>query len=1554
MVEFNNIAVSGSYHWDPVTNNVYDFPLSDYFTYSQNTLYVHGLDFTYKGPDRGYHVWKWRYNDKVPISIANLHADPFYDDTYDSTTDGFVDASSNLWEDKLYTFRADKVYKIRFYNMDPRNFIQYRIPLDYINVLQECDAETSIGLTADCELYVNSLFWGEEDNVSLKLKLRDKRNPGTYLNLLDYQSLANPSAPLTHQVLEEWYDQVDPPAGGLNSTNLIAELVDPASLVYSTILNDFHNYEFVLTGDYRTDPNNAATEVLGAFTEQVVPIIPDNGLLPRSPRDCLNFTAKIGATRDCKIRWEELNITLPGSNPRPNIHYEILYNGAVVNQITYTNRAPFNIVSPVIQPSLGGTPEILDLTDADPIWFSRAPNFTFRITYYSEGTTRRQFQTTDALGNMITITPNIDISSDYRSNLPVDNDSCVPQAENCNLPQNNVFTIDPTTPELQGGQFYATSASGSLPNPTSSYFSGISDSHWLRTESSTDADGNITYTDIYGPSHPHDRGNYTGPIGTVGANTAFNYSELRLTVPLLEQFVEKALIDGDPDEDGTDTTTILTGNSRLVRIRPNFHVSTLDVYYDMRTTVWIDSLIENNANSTISNLAWHGSAYDQYKTSYDYTFTIYLKSVAPTSDLTNPIYDPNPYSTRTNDTVIPITDNRQLSRSTVQTYLWDMDWKLDIKEIINTGYTWRSWDRYTSASHDNRPSYGWRDHSNVRDATNTLTWRGNWQTCSRTMVVQLPECSIVNLQPHPQPPNDEEKFDTDGNGTQENVYVYPVGASDQRTVLKMVNPNVFGLKTDNANHPEFSIRGGTPFPYITYDVNGVPRPPQNFDSGQYYNGDPNITRSTLDMNSHIPAGGSYEYREPTTPINLPGKYLLIWKTKWQTDGQGSGAWNGKEHVDDKCFGQATTPIFIWADPPLCKIEYTLFEVGDPDTEVIVTLTNPNQAPLDIRSAEYTINRSGGSPDNHSGNGLLNSNPITILSSPSGNQIHAHTPHPFPYHSHSSPGSVHSHRPYPSYYTPHVYPASSPHNHSSSQPHSHFPARSANSPSHFAPPTQPLVPPPPSVGAHITPPNPTTHVHGWPWQAGVNNTHYSPRPTLTHTHPPPTPPPTSHSHTMRSHYHNPLSSHANLHPPQIGAGSDVVLKSVKRPMTNGVYDFSWKINTNMGNESWTTLDFASGAAEQNSWFENLNERITTAGPNGTIECKEKLRIAVRPYLKVFYGDVNAGGYFGRNEQYDACADDNVIRTWSPTVSREPKGYVAAHSEGSTIGDAKGSSVKHSVQAYDIIGGFYSSSQRTTQAPQPLKGLTLHNNNSADEFGGGFARPSCVGNYWREVTELAEEENLGTNDIEIDISTDLEANDRKRYILKPNQKLILKNSSLNLDNLKATLFVESEGNVYIKNNIINNDSSSARWEDPSQIGYITIIAKGNIYIDPSVSQIDAVLVAYPKEYSTTLGTNIAYGGEIWTCYFDGMNQISHFTRCNQNSLVINGALIAQKVRFGRIHKSVKQATGTPEDENYHSASETVNLLPEFLIGTPELPIFADQVYKSDSISVQAPNF
>ena len=418
--------------------------------------------------------------------------------------------------------------------------------------------------------------------------------------------------------------------------------------------------------------------------------------------------------------------------------------------------------------------------------------------------------------------------------------------------------------------------------------------------------------------------------------------------------------------------------------------------------------------------------------------------------------------------------------------------------------------------------------------------------------------------------------------------------------------------------------------------------------------------------------------------------------------------------------------------------------------------------------------------------------------------------------------------------------------------------------------------------------------------------------------------------------------------------------------DGEYDYEWRIVTNMGQERWTTLE---NTANQNSWFENPDERITTEGPDGgtptgvtPLPCEEQIRVVVKPYFKVFHGDVGAGGYFGQAAKYDSCGegDDTIIKTSS---SSGIDGFILGHSSGTGPSNARGSSVKHGTQSYGIISGFYSASQRTA-APSALKGLSFSNTNNAHDYGGVFGEPSCVSNYWREVENIPEEP-ITSGTINLDLSQVIRNNDRKRYVLGAGQEMNLLSSSP-LPDLKATLFIEGNGDLYIKEDIINE--SVAGWEDYSEIGYMLIVVQGNIYIDPAVNRIDAVLVAYPKHYDVN-NISRALGGEIWTCYEPGINAASHYAACNSD-LVVNGALIAQRVRLGRINYSVIEGLGSPEQAalvlanntldtvnrttNRNRASEEINLRPEFLIGIPELPIFADQAYKADSVTITPVNY
>ena len=414
------------------------------------------------------------------------------------------------------------------------------------------------------------------------------------------------------------------------------------------------------------------------------------------------------------------------------------------------------------------------------------------------------------------------------------------------------------------------------------------------------------------------------------------------------------------------------------------------------------------------------------------------------------------------------------------------------------------------------------------------------------------------------------------------------------------------------------------------------------------------------------------------------------------------------------------------------------------------------------------------------------------------------------------------------------------------------------------------------------------------------------------------------------------------PPVDENNGELTISIALPPITHtGQFEISWSLMTRMGTEAWTSNDNDTG---QRSWFLSRDdERIEPDGDPGN-ECRATGKVFRKPFIKVFFGSLLGGGQFGSATKYDACNDFTEV-VGNPGDAAQA--FVAGWSEGTSISNARGSSVEYALLANHEINGFYSASQRSSD-PQPLKGLTLSNNNGTDPYGSSFGKKTCLANYWREAEQLDTEPPLPLDQLDL---ADLRANDRKLY--NPTSGLLEISSDGNPLNLKATVYVN--GDVHITSDIINNQG--AVWRDPSEIGYLTIIAHGNIYIDKGVGRIDALLVAYPK------GSGSPVGGIVMTCYYDDIAVLaatsnSHFHECGKQ-LVVNGAIVAEKILFGRTYGSVKLETGYPAspdslDPDYTKAAEVINLLPEYLIGIPELPLFPDQIYRTDSLSTKPVNF
>jgi hypothetical protein len=98
-------------------------------------------------------------------------------------------------------------------------------------------------------------------------------------------------------------------------------------------------------------------------------------------------------------------------------------------------------------------------------------------------------------------------------------------------------------------------------------------------------------------------------------------------------------------------------------------------------------------------------------------------------------------------------------------------------------------------------------------------------------------------------------------------------------------------------------------------------------------------------------------------------------------------------------------------------------------------------------------------------------------------------------------------------------------------------------------------------------------------------------------------------------------------------------------------------------------------------------------------------------------------------------------------------------------------------------------------------------------------------------------------------------------------------------KVTL--KTDGNLTITGNIVNDTIS---YNNPSSVGVVLIMARGNIYIDKSVTRLDAILISK---------------GKIYTCTSAGVPVLN--TQVNsqcRSKLVVNGALEAQEIQFQRV--------------------------------------------------------
>ena len=316
----------------------------------------------------------------------------------------------------------------------------------------------------------------------------------------------------------------------------------------------------------------------------------------------------------------------------------------------------------------------------------------------------------------------------------------------------------------------------------------------------------------------------------------------------------------------------------------------------------------------------------------------------------------------------------------------------------------------------------------------------------------------------------------------------------------------------------------------------------------------------------------------------------------------------------------------------------------------------------------------------------------------------------------------------------------------------------------------------------------------------------------------------------------------------------------------------------------TLTYAAGAPEVKRV--GLSVGVTTAlqpatnrageytvtygvtGGTGAIGCGgTSFSVTNKPYFEVKNGDLTAGA--GMNAGGTDCA-----------VARNDNASIVSWNRGSA-GNYGGAGTQYAALALNRLQDF-ASGQGSALAPG---GVSFANttegqlNIAGGLFGGKFGAVHCTADYFANATGVQS----------------------GPYVL---------NAKSVADGTHQVLFVD--GDVYVKGNV----TFSGSYANTAAVPSFAIVARGNIYIDPSVTQLDGFYVAQPASASDTKGN-------IYTCANDNVPAALNRTLQNScsNRLVINGAFVARQVWLLRTYGTVSG-----------DAAESFNYSPELWLSAP----------------------
>jgi hypothetical protein len=326
---------------------------------------------------------------------------------------------------------------------------------------------------------------------------------------------------------------------------------------------------------------------------------------------------------------------------------------------------------------------------------------------------------------------------------------------------------------------------------------------------------------------------------------------------------------------------------------------------------------------------------------------------------------------------------------------------------------------------------------------------------------------------------------------------------------------------------------------------------------------------------------------------------------------------------------------------------------------------------------------------------------------------------------------------------------------------------------------------------------------------------------------------------------------------------------------------------------TSASITAPAGDHSGYFEVFV-------PNGrpqSLRCPFSLRVVDKPYYRVYGGDVFAGAGF---QDGTACTTDqqSSIIAWN----RASNPYLGAGSQLGTF-------------ALGTIVDFASGTLRNRNLPKSQTFANANpsfNNWGAGGFGGGLdagaGNAICAADYWADAT------NIRLSGFAINTPRNFGMGQRE------------------------TIYVD--GDVYINRNVTY---AAGAYNNVNQIPSFRIVARGNIYVAPGVTELNGVYIAMPRAGSNNTG-------RFYTCWPGRIPTAADMNgACRTNRLTVYGAVVAELIKFTR---SLGTLSGSTISERYDSGIGTP---AEVFIYTPEVWLvngFGADGGTVDSITAQPP--